>query len=496
MNKDILLIAFYNPKALGVKYISQSLKKSGYAPHVLFLKEYNSKKPCEVSDTELDLLKRLIDKIDPGFIALSVMSSLYLREIVKVNSFIRKISHCPIIWGGVFCTLFPEKSLDHADFVIRGEGEEAIVELIEALSSNKDLSDIQNLAYRKDGKNVVNPVRPLIQDLDRLGYPGIGQDNVYFISNSKIVEKDPAVDSLTYETSASRGCPFSCSYCSSVNLRRLYRGKGGFVRFRSVDSVIKELTEARKKIKHLKLIHFWDEIFTDDSDWIEEFTVRYKTEIGIPFTVWGHPLKIKEDTVKGLVDAGLFHIVVGIQSGSARVRRDIFHRAETQDQIIDASRIISKCKVPVVSYDFILQHPLETVNDLKDTFELCLLLETPFELNLHGLYFLPGTDIVDIAVSQGLFSYDDIEKKMYSPIQEQYENYWGSNHDSDIELELWKSLIFLTQFKSLRPLLRNIAAALEDGAGNNSREVLLLKKLYNNIAYGRKIWNKAKLFIS
>ena len=173
-----------------------------------------------------------------------------------------------------------------------------------------------------------------------------------------------------------------------------------------------------------------------------------------------------------------------------------FHRAETQDQIIDASRIISKCKVPVVSYDFILQHPLETVNDLKDTFELCLLLETPFELNLHGLYFLPGTDIVDIAVSQGLFSYDDIEKKMYSPIQEQYENYWGSNHDSDIEHELWKSLIFLTQFKSLRPLLRNIAAALEDGAGNNSREVLLLKKLYNNIAYGRKIWNKAKLFIS
>ena len=187
MNKDILLIAFYNPKALGVQYISQSLKKSGYAPHVLFLKEYNSKKPCEVSDTELDLLKRLIDKIDPGFIALSVMSSLYLREIVKVNSFIRKISHCPIIWGGVFCTLFPEKSLDHADFVIRGEGEEAIVELIEALSSNKDLSDIQNLAYGKTAKR-----RQSCQTADTGPGPAWLSESakiMFILSASKIVEK-------------------------------------------------------------------------------------------------------------------------------------------------------------------------------------------------------------------------------------------------------------------------------------------------------------------
>lgn len=496
MNRNILLIAFYNPKALGIKYITESLKRSGYVTHVLFLKEYNSKRPSEVSDTELGLIKRLIDKTDPGFIALSVMSSLYLKEIIKVNSFIKKVSACPIIWGGAYCTLFPEKCLDHADFVIRGEGEEAIVELVKALSESRNPCDIQNIACKENGSIRVNPVRPLIQDLDLLGYPGIGQDNVYFLNNDKIVEKDPILNSLTYETAASRGCPFSCSFCSSVNIRRIYRGKGKYVRFRSVNSVILELAEAKSKIKRLKLIHFWDEIFTDDTDWISEFKERYKKEIGIPFTVWGHPLRINENNLKSLVDAGLYHIVVGIQSGSVRVRKEIFHRPETQEQIIDASRIISKYKVPVVSYDFILHHPFETLNDLKDTFDLCLKLETPFELNLHGLYFLPGTDIVDTAVSRGLFSYDDIEKKMYDPIQEQYDIYWGINSNTKDEARLWSALIYMTQFKSLRPLLKKIAVGLEEGTGNKGKAVLLLRSIYNNIANGRKIWNKAKLLIN
>jgi len=368
--------------------------------------------------------------------------------------------------------------------------------LLDALIAGRDPSDVQNLAYRKNDTVIINPLRPLIQDLDSLGYPGIGQDNVYFINSDKLTEKDPIINSLTYETTASRGCPFACSYCSSINLKRLYVGKGKFVRFRSVDNVMQELKEAKEKIKRLKLIHFWDEIFTDDIDWIEEFKVRYRKEVGIPFTIWGHPLRIGEETIKNLVDAGLYHIVVGIQSGSARVRKEIFHRAETQEQIIDASRIISKCKVPVVSYDFILQHPFESVDDLKETFELCLKLEPPFDLNLHGLYFLPGTDIVDMAISEGLFSHDYMERKMYGSIQEQYDIYWGIGSGKLDEARLWSALIYMTQFRSLRPFLRKIAERLDEGSRKKREAVLLLKEVCSNVASARKIWNKAKLLIS
>lgn len=498
MKKDILLIAFYNPKALGVRYLAQALRRSGFTPHILFMKEYNSKKPREVSDSELSLLKELIESIEPEYIGLSVMSSLYMESIVRVNRFIKSNCSCTVIWGGVYSTLFPEVALNFADYVIRGEGESAIVELIVALSKGEDPSNILNLAYKgAENQCVINPVRPLVQNLDQLGYPGIGRPNVYYITADKLFRKDPQLDSLTYETTASRGCPFSCSYCSSVNLRRIYKGKGRYVRFRSVDSIIGELVEVKAKIRRLKLIHFWDEIFSDDQGWIEEFSARYKREVGIPFTVWGHPLKVKEYTVRGLVDAGLHRMVVGIQSGSVRVRKDIFHRQEEQQQIIDSSRIISRCGVPVVCYDFMLQHPFETVHDLKETFELCLALEPPFELNLHGLFFLPGTDIVDIAVSNGLFTHGELDKLMYGSMQDQYDRYWGCGNSGDNgeETEVWCKLIFLTQFRGFHPLLRRIASQYEEGRRQRTAALSLLRSIYGNIASVRNAWNKIKLMV-
>ena len=84
------------------------------------------------------------------------------------------------------------------------------------------------------------------------------------------------------------------------------------------------------------------------------------------------------------------------------------------------SKTLADCKVPQVNYDFMLQHPFETVEDIKETYELCMSLKPPFELQLHGLNFLPGTDIVDMAIKMNILNTEELEKIMYSPIQEQY----------------------------------------------------------------------------
>jgi radical SAM superfamily enzyme YgiQ (UPF0313 family) len=497
MDRDILLIAFYNQKALGVKYIAEALKRTGYSPHILMFKAYNSTNPRAVSDTELKLLSQLIDRIKPGFIGLSVMSSLYLESIIKVHKHIKNVCDCPVIWGGVFGTLFPERCLAYADFVIRGEGEEAFAELLNTLETGGDFTDILNLAYKNsEGIAVVNPVRPLVQDLDCLGFPEIGGDNRYVISGNKLKSGDPLLQSLTYETTASRGCPFICSYCSSAALKRIYKGKGQFVRFRSVDSIIRELSIAKQKIRHLKLIHFWDEIFSNEEGWIESFADRYKKEVHIPFSIWGHPLKINEHMISCLVDAGLYHVVVGIQSGSVQVRREIFRRTESQDRIIESSRILSDCKVPIVSYDFMLQHPFETLQDLKDTFSICLDLKPPFELNLHGLNFLPGTDIVQMAVSKGLFSETEMENTMYGAMQNQYDLYWGSGHKTGGAGNVWMSLIYLTQFKRLRPFLCRLADRYEKSEGHRASMIFALKKICAKIMQIDRNIKKAKLLFA
>lgn len=474
MNESILLISFHNQKALGIRYLEKSLKRAGYSVNLVFFKGFNSKKPNGATPKELDLLKAVIDKLSPDLIGLSVMTSLYLETVYSVNEMIKENYQIPIVWGGVYASLFPEKCLGYANFVIRGEGEKAIIDLANALFNNEPYKSVANLVYRDDTAINMNDLRPLCQDLDEFGYPEIGGDNKFFINNDIISYGDPQLKELNYELTASRGCPFVCSYCCSVNLHRMYKGKGNYVRFRSVASVMEELIEAKNKLSRLKVIHFWDEIFSDDPSWIDEFVFRYKKEINLPFEIWGHPLKVNKELIQKLVSAGLYKVVMGVQSGSPRVRKKIFHRVEKQTDIIKASKILSDCKVPQVIYDFMLQHPFETEEDIKQTYELCLELQAPFELALHGLNFLPGTDIVDMAIEMNIVDKEELERIMYSSMQDQYSLYWGYKYHN-IMSDFWYSLIFMSQFAFAKPLTKYFAARSKSQA--HIKSAIKLSKL-------------------
>lgn len=97
-----------------------------------------------------------------------------------------------------------------------------------------------------------------------------------------------------------------------------------------------------------------------------------------------------------------------VQSGNgdteriaARQERDIPPPRDA-GKILEASAVLAGCRVPQVTYDLMLRHPFETEEDIRQTFELCTELRRPFELQLHGLYFLPGTDIIKIAEKHGM----------------------------------------------------------------------------------------------
>ncbi|CFY03979.1 Radical SAM, alpha/beta horseshoe [Syntrophomonas zehnderi OL-4] len=495
MKDTVMLIAFYNQKALGVRYLAEALKKNGYKVVAVFFKDFNSISPSKVSEKELQLLVELINKTEPSFIGLSVMSSLYLESVYLVNDTIKKYFNLPVVWGGVYATLFPDHALEYADYVIRGEGEEAIGELFDTLREGEDPSQMANLAYKdSSGQIVVNDVRPIV-DVDELGFPSIGDLDFYSINADKIAVGDPQMGGFTYELTASRGCPYKCSYCSSINLRRIYKGKGKYMRFRSVDSVLAELNQAKKALPNLKVIHFWDEIFSNEPGWVEEFSQRYAQEIGIPFRVWGHPLMVNHRIISNLVEAGLYQIVVGIQSGSPRIRKEVFQRNESQEEIINCSRVLAECKVPKVIYDFMIHHPFESLEELKETYYLCLELEPPFELQIHGLHFLPGTDIVQMALDAGYYTYEEMNAKMYGSLEEQFNSwYWDvSSSDNIDELTCWTSMIFLTQFPALRPILKKLESNLQNNRG--LKNIYRLHLIMNRMLRLRNLGQKAKLVL-
>jgi len=477
MKGNIVLVCFYSPKALGVRYLESALTQAGFSVTLVFFKNFNSTHPKMATAHELELLADVIRRKNPMAIGLSVMASYYLDAVAAVDKKLRMEFDIPTIWGGVYPTLFAEKCMERADFVIRGEGEAPFTELAEALYAGTDYTQIPNLTYRtKDGAIVTNEMRSLMTDLDEYGIPNLGGDK-YSIEDDKICHCDPQLGSKSYEITGSRGCYFACSYCSTIALKRLAAKKGTYVRYRAADKMIDELVLAKKRMKKLKYIRFWDEIFCDDPEWVDYFVKRYKREIGLPFEIWGHPLRTNLDITRKLKKAGLFKVVMGIQSGSPYIRREIFNRVETQEQILEAARILSECKVPQVIYDFMLRHPFETHDTLRETLHLCEKLAKPFELQMHGLNFLPGTDIIQKALDQKLVTPEKMQELLDAPMQEQYNTHWSAV-SSDATMDLIYKQIYLTQFPSLHKKAKKLgehpdAAAIDKLHGQAQKRAKL-----------------------
>ena len=476
-----LFVGLYDTNILGIRYLSSTLKREGYAPHLIFLKNFNSYSVDEPTETEYQLFYDTVKKINPTYIGISIMSSFYLSVAKKIAKDLKAMLGVKIICGGAYTTLFPEKALEIGDIICRGEAEEAIVEFTNAIENGQDYSNFLNLGTMENGQPKINEIRNLDTNLNALPTPDFGGNNMHYINGDKLHTGDPQAVSHSYELSTSRGCPNRCSYCSTGSIRNLYRGKGPFIRQRNVDNVIAELKNVLKTNPGLQKLRFWDEIFPWNKEWVLEFAKKYKAEINLPFEAWGHP-RITSDPIciKAMVDAGLSKIVIGVQSGCPTVRKDIYMRNETQEQVLKCSQVLAEQKVPMIIYDFILGHPFETSEDLQETLNLCRNMSKPFRLQLHGLSFLPGTPIEQIAVDKGVKTWEEIHEEQSRPLREQYHSmaWWRQGHGANgSEKVYWYSLIYLTQFKSGEKIIK--WALKNEKLKTNPGILLKLHKMYN-----------------
>lgn len=447
--KTVVLIAFYNVKALGVRYLETALEKGGYRVKVIFFKGFNSQDPEVCTAREVELCVEEVKKENPVYVGLSVMSSMYLESVELLCDGLRRTG-IPMIFGGAFASMFPDRMLDlGGSYVVRADGEIPMVKLANAIAAGESGRAFPSVCYRDDdGKVITNPIGDLLENIDEYGLPTINSKGACYIEHDTVTYGDPQLSSMSYEVIASRGCPFTCSYCSVINLHRMFPKDVKYVRTRSVESVMAELVEAKKQFKKLVFVHFYDEIFPNSPGWIDNFIVQYKKYIHLPFTIWSHPKMVRLDELQKLVSVGLDEVIMGVQSGSPYIRKEIFHRYETQEDIIRATKIIHDSGVYWASYDFMLQHPFEKIEHLKETYYLVREMVMPMELQLHGLNFLPGTDIVDMAINAGLISREEMDKIMYAPMKEQFAAYW--KREDERESRLWYRLIFCLQIKSCR----------------------------------------------
>ena len=476
----VVLISLYSSDAIGPRYISSFLKKHGVDVNIIFFKEkfLETDIMSLPTEREYELLIDLIKKCDPDIVGLSLRSSFFNISVL-LTSKIKEHIDKPVIWGGTHPTIAPDDCITVADMICIGEGEYPMLELAQRICDGHDISNIQNLWLRRENEIVKNPLRQLNQDLDALPFPDYGSSGKYFIENNSVNESDPVTEAFNLNVMTSRGCPYNCAYCSNSVFIDLSRGKGPLVRRRSVNNVIEEIETMREIFPNLMRVDFIDEVFAWDKTWTSEFRKKYKERINLPFQCAQHPNMITEDILRYLVESGLERVSLGIQSGSERIRREIYGRPVTDEILLRAGKILRDANI-VPMYDLIVDNPFETDDDLRAGLEFLLKLPRPYHMRMFPLTYFPNTKLTKMAIKAGKITEEQVENKA-----ERTHSKWFVTLDypwPDRE-RYWISLYALTS-KSFVP--RKFIRWLSEISFFNTRPKILsfVATLANNIKLG------------
>ena len=341
----------YEPQ--GIMYLSSALKAAG---HEVDLAVATHQDPVAVAR-----------EFQPDVAAYSVITGSQ-RYYLDINRRVkREVEGVFSVFGGPHPTFFPEMVEEEGvDGICRGEGEDALVDLVNALASGgpEAVLDIDNWSFQRNGDQrgagiINNPVRPYVAELDDLPFP----------DRALVYERDPiSARSKIKHFLTGRGCPYNCTYCFNHALSELYRGKGRRFRQRSVDHVIEEVRWVRDHYP-LEFVVFVDDTFVLSPEWLAEFAVKYPRDVGLPFFCNTRANLVTEEQVRLLKEAGCHSVSMGIETGNDRLRNDLLKRRMSKEQILEASRLIREGGLHFTTTNMI-GLPTSTLEDDFETLEL------------------------------------------------------------------------------------------------------------------------------
>ncbi len=355
------------------------------SPYLKRFFQYKEKLLKEIFSQPLDAL------------AFSCLSDEYLWTVDLARS-VKKIKNIPVIIGGVHATSAPEHVAKAGcfDAVCMGEGEETLLEVLNALENGEPLEKIQNVCMSVDGAIVKNPLRPLISDLDALPFP---EKELFY-------EKYPLMKKF-YTMMTSRHCPFKCTFCYNSTYRDMYKGNGKYLRQRSPENVIDELVWARKKYGFQSVI-FNDDVFTANRRWLREFIPMYREKVNKPFFCYVHPLYADGEITELLSSANCLTVNMGVQTLDPESRVKLFDRNETDEQIENAILNVKKKNLHIN-----VGHIMGFHGDTEETEEKAARFYAKTSPDIIGAYWLrlyPGTKITEFYIENNLITSEELDE--------------------------------------------------------------------------------------
>lgn len=373
---------------LGPLYVAAALRKAGYG-QVEFL-------DARMLRLNLKAVSKKIQDFSPGLVGLTGLSS-EAAEIRKLAEAAKAAAPgCRVVVGGPCATSDPAGTLNdpHVDFVVVGEGERTACELAGALERGTPLEAVAGLGFKKDGRAVLNPPRPFIENPDEIPFPAweLADIERYFHLWNRHSQNAFIVSERVMPLVTSRGCPYGCTFCHNIF--------GKKTRFRSVENVLGEIEELVGKYG-AKDIEILDDIFNLDlprAKKICDEIVRRGIKINISFPNGLRADRMDEELVVKLKRAGAYLAVYAIETASPRIQKQIKKNLDLEK----AARIVrftAEQGITTAGF-FMLGFPGETKEEMETTINYAV--GHPFHFaNFFYVTPRPNTELYETLAKDG-----------------------------------------------------------------------------------------------
>ena len=284
----------------------------------------------------------------------------------------------PVVIGGTHVSFMADEALEYSDYVVRGEGEETLFELIEAMDGTRSIEKILGLSYWKGERKMHNPDRPLKEDLDSNPIPD------YSLVEGWNTQKRGLISIAT-----SRGCPFTCTFCSVPGMY------GHGFRMHSIERVIEEI-----RVNNPKYVFFADDLFTANRKRTKDLLKRMIEEGLTP--EWGAQIRTETAFDPELLElmkaSNCFNVFIGFESINPQTL-DLFNKRQTYEKIVRSVEAFKKHGIRIHGM-FVVGADTDDKETIYETARLAREWELQ-SIQLMILTPLPGSPDFDLFYATG-----------------------------------------------------------------------------------------------
>lgn len=396
---------------LGLAYIAAVLEKK----HEVQILDSVIENPIPeiVSETmyrvglEPAILEEKIKKFAPDVVGITSSYTVQQKSVSACAEIVKNLGNIPVIIGGANASALPEEILKNnksIDYILIGEGEESICDLIDCLEHNKDVSSIDGLGYRQENKICINPKTKYIENIDNLPLPArhLLPMKKYFEAGKEhalFSKRKPHTTMIT-----SRGCPFKCVYCS------IHSVWGRKWRARSAKNVVDEIEELIKTYG-IKEIHFEDDNLTIHKNRMLDICdeiIKRKLDIAWTTPNGVYIGNLDEELLQKMKTSGCYRLFLGVESGNQYVLNNIIGKKISLEKVLEVIAILKKLKISTTGF-FVIGLPGETKETIKETVDF--MIKADFD---HALLSIatpyPGTDLYKICKEKNYITNPDVSQ--------------------------------------------------------------------------------------